>query len=281
MIEPEDSIVYTTFASFAASVRQISFPEGIGEMVKIAHDNYIMNALIKAQRFIDCLRKIQVSFYYKNQANDHCGVSTISGPRGKINAVYSFKPSALCVKHHHRSVTPQFIACWSSETSCRWKDPDTTSYQTGYDVCYPYYQSGEEEDDAEYLCSDHYYSRGQDGSLYLAPRFPCGYIVAVHWEGLRRSWSDSDSIVADQDLIDWVALEAQSEVALRHDRDRMLHGSLKVQAQEKFADLMYWCNEERQIRMRKDCAHGIDVGNLTQMFQPIYPLPTADNTSAP
>lgn len=277
MISPStESVVYTTWLAFKAKVRKIGWPEGIGEQVKYAHDSYMVNAIIKAQRFIECLRNTQATFYYKQQSNDNCGISTILGPRGRISAVYAFKPGENCKKFFYNSKTPQFVSCWSANNSCQWENPDTIEYQNGAEVCYPYYESGTEEDDDCWVAADKYYAKDNQGNLYLAPRFPCGYIVAVHWQGIRRHWENNDSIPDDEDLAQWVATETMKDMALFHDRDPQRHRELQAESREKFADLMYWCNEERKIQVDRDCTTGIDTGNLNQMFPPIYPLPTSD-----
>ena len=289
MIEPESAITYTTFTDFCSRVRRVGFPDGVGENVVTAHTNWIKNALIKAQRYIACMRKIQVSFYYKDQVNDHCGVSTFQGPRGKINAVYAFKPNdptasvgsededALCRKYFYKAVTPQHITNWSRLNDCRWRNPSTVDWQTGAEVCYPYYDSDTDEDDCQWKYEEKFFARGQTGQIFMAPRFPCGYIVAVHWEGIRRKWESSDAVPDDEDLIDWAASYMQVEHMLRNDHDAGgLLAAMQMSERTKFADLMYWCNEERMMAAKMDATTGIDTGNLQEMFQSIYPLPTTD-----
>jgi hypothetical protein len=278
MIEPEtQAYSYTTYSQFCARVRRVAFPEGLGERSKSAFDNFLVAGLIKAQRFIDCLRKIQVSFYGKPEMSDHCAIATLLGPRGKVNLVYAFKPGEQCIKHAYRPATPHHIACWSNENSCRWADPPgvgTEDYLSSFEACYAYEQLyGAIEDDRCWKVEPKFFSRGQNSEIFLAPRPPCGYIVAVHWEGLRRKWSATDSIPDDQDLIDWVAEYVLSEFELRLNRDANLAGAMKVNSANKFADLMYWCNAEKMAQASLDCAHGIDTGNLNHMFLPIYPYP--------
>jgi hypothetical protein len=277
MINPEtEGYSYTTYSNFCARVRRIAFPESVGERVKPAFDNFLNNAVIKAQRYIDCLRRIQVSFYDKSVMNDHCAIATLLGPRGKVNVVYAFKPGDQCVKHFYKPVTPSHLANWSADNSCKWLDPPgvgTEVWDNSFAACYAYEQQYGTaiEDDSCYKIEPKFCSRGQNSEIFLAPRPPCGYLVAVHWEGIRRNWSATDAIPDDPDLIDWVAEQVLSEHELRLNRDSALAGALKVNSANKFGDMMYWCNEERMIQMEVERTHGIDTGNLNHMFLPIYP----------
>lgn len=277
MIDPETSAYsYTTYSAFCARVRKIAFPESVGERTKPAFDNFLTSAIIKAQWYIDCLRKIQVSFYDKTSMNDHCAIATLLGPRGKVNVVYAFKPGEQCVKHFYKPVTPNHLANWSADNSCKWTDPPgvgTEIWDNSFAACYAYEQQYGTalEDDQCYKVEPKFCSRGQNSEIFLAPRPPCGYIVAVHWEGVRRNWSANDAIPDDPELIDWVAEQVLGEYELRMNRDPSLAGALKVNSANKFGDLMYWCNEERSMQMEVERTHGIDTGNLNHMFLPIYP----------
>lgn len=274
MIETaHNSIVYTTYNEFARDVRRIAFPDGMSDRLRQSVENYIWVALIKAQKYIDLLRGIHVNFYFPDQLEAHCGVGRVLAPRGKINAVYAFTCDAQCNKAFYEHATAQRIDCWRQQNRCAWqKDQDLTD---GWQLCYqayPYvYPYGEvvEEEDARFLCNERLFAVDRSYRLYLAPRFPCQYILAVHWEGLRRSWNDSDLIAQDDDLLDWVAFETQAEVALRHDRNPKRHEMLQREADERFADLAWWANEERRVQARHECVHGLDQGTLTDIFLPI------------
>jgi len=277
MIEPHTSaLTYTTFAQFCTSVRQMAFPGSLAERQKPLFDLNLHAALVKAQKYIDCLRRIHVSFYTKGHFFEQCGVATMNGPRGKLNAIYAFKPcDEDCAKYFYRPVTPHFIACWQKENACSWEDvprgTDGDVYALATDNCITSEALHGTEDDTCWKVEDKAYSKGNDGQIFLAPRPPCGYVVAVHWEGIRRTWAGTDALIDDPDLLDWVAESIQGENAVVLGRDPALGGDLIRSAAEKFADLMYWCNEERRIQIELDCGSGLDTGTLSQMFAPIYP----------
>jgi len=264
------SIVYTTYQEFARDVRRIAFPDGMSDRMRISVENYIWVALIKAQKYIDLLRGIHVNFYFPDQLEAHCGVGRVLAPRGKINAVYAFTCDDQCVKAFYDHATAQRIDCWRQQNRCEWQNAQDIS--TGWELCYPnypYVSEALEEEDRRFLRRERLFAVDRSYRLYLAPRFPCQYILAVHWEGLRRSWNDSDLIAQDDDLLDWVAFETQAEVALRHDRNPKRHEILQREADERFADLAWWANEERRIQARHECVHGLDPGTLTDIFLPV------------
>ena len=277
MIDPETTgITYTTFSQFCVKVKRSAFPGSIGERQKPLFDLNLADSLIKAQKYIDCLRKLNVSFYSKAHMFEQCGVATLSAPRGKINAVYAFKPCEVdCDKYFYRPVTPHFIACWQQENACAWRDTpegvDGHVYASATDNCITSEVLNGTEDDTCWKVTEKSYARGQNGDLFLAPRPPCGYVLAVHWEGIRRTWVATDPVIDDADLIDWISEVIQGETALALGRDPGLAGDLLQSAAEKFADLMYWCNEERRTQIELDCGSGLDTGTLTQMFAPLYP----------
>ena len=277
MIAPESTIEYTTYSAFKTAVRRVVFPEGAGESMAFAHDLYFKNALSKLQMFIECWRANQVDFFYKDQAFDHCGMSLIHGPsRAKIKAVYAFKPTASCEKFFYNHKTAQFLSCWAAEDGCRWVNPDTTVYSSGGAVCYPYFATETEEPDDNFKCASRFFSVQEEGKIYLAPRFPCGYIVAVHWEGLRTNWRDNDAIPDDSGIQNYVALSIQAEVALRNDKNAAHARDLRQESENAFADLAYWCNEHRRVQADRDCSQGLDAGQLSMMFPPVYPHPSTD-----
>lgn len=275
MISPESpTVTYTTYRNFCGQVLRVAFPDRVGHTQKAAFDNFVAAALIKAQRYVQCLRANQGGFYYHEQMSVQCGLAQFQGPRGKINAVYAFRAGEdECAKFFYTPSTPQKITCWSQESGCNWTTPDTTQYQSAVDLCYPYTSTDTEEEDECWKCEPKFFARGQAGELWLAPRPPCGYIVAVHWEGIRRRWSSSDLIPEDQDLIDWVAEYVKAEMTTRIDKDPGLGRILADGADKKFADLIWWCNEERMAQFSLDCASGIDTGNLTSMWPSLYPYP--------
>jgi hypothetical protein len=262
------NIQYTTYGSFSKRVRSVAFPEGMSVQLSGAVDNYICVALIKAQKFIDLFRSIQVSFYFSDQIDVHCGVGRLVAPRGKINAVYAFTCDAQCRKVFYDHATPHRIDCWRAANECKWTPKELTS---GEAFCYPYGVGPTEEEDMCFLRGERFFAMDRSYRMYLAPRFPCQYILAVHWEGLRRTWSPLDAIPDDDDLIDWAAAEVQAEVALRHEMDAQRYNSLVLESNEKLADLAWWSGEERRVQARHQCVNGLEMGNLADMFLPLLP----------
>lgn len=278
MIDPgQAAFTYTTFSAFCSRVRQIALPSGVGETLKPRFDSLVINALIRAQKYIDCLRKIQVNLVEKDQMFENCGVANFVPPRGKINLIYAFKPDESCLKHIYHPATLAQIHCWSQQNSCGWATVPpgvgTEEYASGSSICYAFGQlyPGQDETDSCWKCDPKWMARGRNGEVYLAPRIPCGYMIAVHWEGIKRSWSALDPVPDDEDLIDWVAEYVQSQMTLRGDNDVQLATALRKDSDDKFADLMWWCSEERRLQIDIDCAQGIDTGNLIDMFFGVYP----------
>lgn len=253
---------YDVNLGFVERVNQIVFPDLQAENLIIPHRNYIINGLILAQTHIACLRESNVSFFEKSESHDNCNVSIIDdAPRGRIHGVFAFKPCQGCTRQRYEQKSTatimRYVDKWS-ECGCASEGDICNARLRGDQACDDPYMAGD-EDDTEFLCAEKIFAYGVKQKLYLAPRFPCSYIVGVHWEGLKREYSNADLVVDDNDVIDMVALYLEGEKALRLDRDmdrwREIMRKPNLDRRDpggvfwqRLADVAHRCREERRIR---------------------------------
>lgn len=263
------------FSSFYRDVKAIAVPEGVGANVLDAFRNYVVNGLIRTQTFIPCLREYNTDFYVKMEAKDFCNTDILQGPAGQIQQLYVFKPSLDCRKYYYKAVSTNFINCWIDEQKCQCDPatpPTTNVYESPYcnylidgDVaCAAPYSTGTEDDTNFIHCVDRYFGRGPDYKLYLAPRFPCGFVVAVHWVGVKRSYKDSDPVWEDDDIKYAIARFAEAELAGK-DRDFISKKQLMMDYDELIRDIAYRCRSEQRTPDDPSCT----VDSLLPFVNPL------------
>jgi hypothetical protein len=237
--------------------------------LRFPHTTYVQNALIQAQTYIECLRMNNVSSFTLDDAMVNCNVATFDLPAHvRVGAVYAYKPALGCRRQHYAQASVNKIMCFVdrfSTCSCTEESDICNAVRSGASVADTLDLCGDitdsEEDDTIFKCSDRIFAIGAGGKLYVAPRFPVGYVLAAHWEGIKYRYADADLITDDPDLLDLVATYVQAERARTSDRDLQLYNELlgKGPARSgrdgsawhaKMAAMAHRCREERRIRAR-------------------------------
>lgn len=248
---------------FVEKVEQYVFPDLAPSNAAFPIARFIQNGLIAAQTFVECLRSNNVNFYDRDDVTVSCKVATLTGPnRARIQSVYAFKPSQKCKRVHYEQKGVGAIWCYANSHGCcvvseSAADIVFQSVMTGAAFC--------DQDDlviteSGFLCSERIWARGTCDRIYLASMFPCDYKVAVHWEGIKQHYADTDLITDDEELLDVIALYLEGERALRLDRDMDKHKQLMRKPEgrgdwggvfwQRLMDMKHRCREER--RLRKD-----------------------------
>lgn len=264
---------FITYSAFRTAVRAIAFPEGAAENLDTTIDSYIQDALINLQTFVPCLRDNHVDFYDKSEFQEWCGTDFTYISRGVIHAVYAFKPGWDCRKFHYDHKSISFIGEWMDAQRCVKCSDQTTPTDitasplcnelvTGDVACDDYYDNADESD-CVFKSTRRYYGLGPTEKLYLAPRFPCLYKIAVHWEGIKRSWDDTDPVPDDTELKTAVAKYTLAQSAIYLDRDTNIYDRIMHPRAGEFnlarADMIHRCTRERRIQERHQAIDGMDV----------------------
>lgn len=262
-----------SYSEFVSRVRKQVFPDTDGHLEPInlvfPHTTYVQNALIQAQTYIECLRQNNVQTYTLEDATVNCGVAVYELPdHSRPGAVYAYKPAKGCTRKHYEHGSVNKIMCYVDQfaaCSCKDESDICNAVRSGDAVCDNLslcddWDAEEGEDDTEWLCADKSFAVGK-GKLYVAPRPPCGYRIAYHWEGIKYRYEDADLISDDPDLLDLVSTYVQAERARTFDRDLPLYKELFGDGpsrngkqgsawHEKLAAMAHRCREERRIRTR-------------------------------
>lgn len=274
-----------TFSAFRTAINTLVFPDGQAEVRVPLFRNFIVNALIQLQTYVESYQLVNVNFYDKDQSWDDCGLSIIQACRGRIGAVYAFKPSCRCQRHFYDSASLEKISCLYEHCRCHqtgqcccgqsmFSSPSlytANPYYCGDKVigttgCQPPYLAANPEDDCGFKLSDKFFAIGPNQKLWLFPRFPCGYVVGVHWKGIRRSYLDNDYVPDDDDLKDAVAIYVESELARRVDKDQATADKLYAEYRLKAGDIIFREEQDLKPRATRACVEGLDLSELVQIY---------------
>lgn len=279
---------YILFSSFKRDIFELVFPEGMAEHRVPLFRNFVVNALIQLQTYVESYQLVNVGFYDKDQSFDDCGLSVIQACRGQIGAVYAFKPSCRCTRYFYDSASLEKLSCLYENCRCAQsgctprslfslsnytRDPAYCGYNVeGNEGCRPPYLAMEPEDDCVFKASDKHFAIGPNNKLWLYPRFPCGWLVAVHWRGIKRSYLETDYVLDDEDLKDTVAAYVESQQARRVDKDQATADKVYADYRLKAQDIIF--REERDLKPRatRICVEGLDLSDLVQIY-PDNPYP--------
>ncbi len=281
-----------TFSAFRTAINTLVFPEGQAEVRVPLFRNFITNALIQLQTFVESYQSVNVNFYDKDQSWDDCGLSIVQACRGRIGAVYAFKPSCRCTRYFYDSASLEKMSCFYEHCRCHqagtcccgqsmFSAPSLYTanpyycgdYVGGNTGCQPPYLAAQPEDDCAFKLSDKFFAIGPNQKLWLFPRFPCGYILAVHWRGIRRSYLNNDYVPDDDDLKDAVALYVESEIARRVDKDQATADKLYADYRMRAGDIIFREEQDLKPRVTRVCVDGLDMSELVQIY-PDNPYPT-------
>lgn len=272
---------FIPYSEFKTNVKAIVFPDGEAEELVATHDSYIKDALINLQTYVPCLRDNNVDFYGKDEFQEWCNTDFAYIQRGVIHAVYAFKPDKRCKKIFYEPKSTSFVDSWMQKQSCvTCNDEESPSSPARSPLCNVVSDADSycddvdnEESDCRFKSGKRYYAISTNDKLILAPRFPCGYTVAVHWEGVKRKWADTDPVPDDVDLQVAVAKYMMAQRAIFLDRDTNIYDRIMHPKLGEFtisrADLIHRCTRERRIQERHQALDGMDV------LQPFFydPLP--------
>jgi hypothetical protein len=294
------------YSEFVERVKQNVFPDTDNDgneahleptNLRFPHRTYVQNALITAQTYIECLRGNNVQSYTLDDAMVNCGVGIFELPdHARIGAVYAYKPEKGCTRQHYVQQSVNNIMCFVDQFAtceCKEESDICNAVRDGDAVCDNLSLCDDwtgEESDAHFKCEDRIFAVGSGGRLYVAPRIPCGYRLAVHWEGLKYRYADADLISDDPDLLDLVSTYVQAERARTFDRDLPLYRELLGAGpprrgmggsafHQKLAAMAHRCREERRIRTRP-CLELWDDSAVSSenIGAQLDPVPTRDES---
>lgn len=273
-------IQYQTFSAFHATLKTLVAPEGLAEELIPIFRSAVASALADLQTFLPWLRDYNVSFYTKGEVNEFCSASIFQGPVGKATQLFAYKPGKDCERYHYQKVSTSEIDCWMGRQRCIcppttpasihiYDSPYCNYVIAGEAACSVPYLTGE-EDDCRFKSlddDDRIFAVGPDYKVYAAPRFPCQYLLCLQWQGIKRSWADSDLVPIDQQLQDAVVHFVEEKIS-RKERTHDAADAAHVDYQGALRVLKFRYTDEQEPEKKRDCTAAI--AELQAKFLPIY-----------
>jgi hypothetical protein len=277
------AIEYQTFLAFKNSVQPIVAPEDLGEELEDYFRDQVGNALCDLQTLIPWLRDFNVMFVTKTMVNEFCNASVFEGPTGKIAQVFAYKPGIDCKKFHYKRVSTAAIDCWTERQRCMCPattPPSSNVYDSPYcnyvlngdTACLePYLTSEEDECKFKSLMEDdRIFAVSPNYQIHAAPRFPCGYVLVVQWQGIKRKWLDTDLVPVDQMVREAVVNYVESKIA-KKEREWETKDQYERDYAVNLRMLGFRYHDEQDTIKEKDCTSAIE--QLMPAILPAYESP--------
>lgn len=274
------AIEYQSFGDFYDTVEPLVAPEDLGAELTPFFRDQIGNALADIQTIVHGFRTFNVEMFDKGGADEFCNASILCGPPGKITQVFAFKPGLECRKFHYTRTSTAALDCWLERQRClcpAGDPPDEFIYTSPYcnyvvageAACALPYLSGE-EDDCRFKnlsAADRIFAVGPDHKIYAAPRFPCGYLLVVQWQGIRRKWSDTNLVPVDQQLREAVVNYVEHKMAVKERNSTSASEYFDLYTMN-LRMLKYRWSQDMDTSPSRDCESGIET--LMGAFHPLY-----------
>lgn len=273
-------IEYQSFSDFLAVVQPLVAPEDLAESMQGYFRDQVGNALADMQTLIPWMRSFNFSVFNKSQVNEFCAASVFQGPVGKITQLFAYKPGRDCKKMYYKRVASSEVDCWMERqrcVQCTFDPPPTNIYDTPYcnyvilgqTACSPPYLTGTEDD-----ClfnslddDDRMFSVGPDYKVYAAPRFPCGYLLMMQWQGIKRKWDDNDLVPVDQQIREAIVNRVEKTIAMK-EREFVVAREYDAEYSVNLRTLRFRYHDEQDPEMKRDCTAAIE--NMLPAFSSAY-----------
>lgn len=276
-------IEYQPFSTFRSSVQAIVSPEDLAEELETPFRAWVSAALADIQTLIPWYRSFNLQFIEKGMVNEFCNASIFQGPAGKVTQLFAYKPLVDCKKFYYKRSSIAGLDCWMERQRClcpATTPPNNEIYDSPYcnyviageTACAIPYLTGE-EDDCRFKGlddDDRIFAVGPDYKVYAAPRFPCGYVMLLQWQGINRKWLDNDLVPVDEQLLEAVVSRVEYKVAMK-EKDRAAAADWFDSYTMELRTLKYRYRDEQDTEMKRDCSGAVET--LMSTFKPLYESP--------
>lgn len=269
-----------TFAQLKVEVRAVVFPAGESLNLVVAHNKFILDALIDLQTWVECLQVDNTTLVPQCATIFNCGLTVLDAPRGAIKSVsvidkinpeteeedpeaaddwcteIFYKEVDFCHVNKFLATGRSFGCCPSiplffSLNCCKGSFPAPTDEGlTGLPLLPLGYHYGQESTDDEHGRALAGVWAKERGKIFIAPWLQSTETVVVKWDGIKRTFADADLVDDDPLLKKAVEEYLRKEHAGKFDKDMEEFARATAAYNETRAMLIHQCREETRIR---DC----------------------------
>lgn len=250
-----------TFAEFLTIVFGSAIPEQAADNLIAPHRKYVIDGLIDLQLKVPCLAVAHTDYITQAETMYYCGATLFDAPRGRISSLSTILISEPCDRVFYDPRPKAEIDCRiRSEVSCDDLVHPYGMYDNGYGyVDYPDLSGttpGLEYPD----CTLNKTCRASSGifanhkgQIWMYPHIDCTEKIVMEWDGVKRTWADSDLIDDDPETQQAIELYLREKIALFEDCDRERYLAFKLEYVDKVAELIWECNQEKRLVEREAC----------------------------
>lgn len=247
-----------TFELFVSDISRTIFPEGEAENLVANHRKYITDALIDLQQKVPCLRTQHRDRISMADTFTECNASVYSAPRGFISQIYAVTQDNCCAKRYFQPVDwDEMEQMLKDNRNCGTLiEPTYYYYSDAYGYTdYPeygclYYGDSSGATDLTFRPNTSF-SAMKDGQLYLFPWLQSNEVLVVEWDGIKRSWKDTDEVLFDREVQDAVEHFLDRRSATREDCDLQRIQLAQADYDTLVAKQIWQCRRERRIERRQ------------------------------
>lgn len=273
------------FAQLKALRTEI-WPEGEAPELVIPHNKSFISGLIDLQKKVECLQVNNTEVYEFCATLFQCGMTVVNAPRGIPRKVSTFvrrdddceedseSPVNWCdeVEYSYVDYTSlirlidkqlrckcnsTFEALASmSDLSCRkmlgdaYPAPTDEEYEGYPELPFGFHYPQSSTDSPKGRATAGVYAIHR-GRIYIAPWIQSTEVVVVEWDGIKRSWSDSDLVCDDPEFLRAIKLFVQWEHARDWDKSSVDYQIYEKDYREARADLITTCDDENKEHVRR------------------------------
>lgn len=248
----------STFELFVSEISRTVFPEGEPENLVENHRKYIVDALIDLQQKVPCLRVQHRDRISVAETFTECEASVYQAPRGFIAQIYAVTQDNCCAKRFFNPIDwDEMEQILKDNQRCGWLiEPTYYYYENDYGYFdYPpygclYYGDSSGATDLKRRPTTSF-SAMKGGNLYLYPWLQSNEVLVIEWDGIKRSWRDTDEVQFDREVQDAVEHFLDRRAATREDADIQRIQLAQSDYDTIVAKQIWQCRRERRIERRQ------------------------------
>lgn len=262
-----------SYRDFRAAMRSQIWPSPPGEPrnLRAAHDKFFLEAMVEAQKWVQCLRENNTTIVQACASYVECAKTLIDFPSsGKIKRVYTLANDEWCDPVHYQQEGFNGLYARAKQTCKVWTPPANVGLAA--------LQQGIRFADAT---TDSTVGRARMGTwahwsnrLYIYPWIQSNESVVIEWDGWKHAWEDTDVLDTEiwgPDTEAFIKLFVQECHLRDYDCDRERLAIIRGSKAEKLADLMYWCRERTSVQAQAEVAGDERFATKAEMDDDVKP----------
>lgn len=286
-----------SFGNLKAELRPEIWPTGEATKLVAAHNRMFVDVLVDLQQAVDCLQFNNTSLYPQCSTYYQCGLTVFPAPRGsilKVSVIDKINPET----HKEDPASPDD---WCSEieyTQIDFCHIQNFMRRAGRGCCdlplffgFPGHKGrapvptdaglsglaslplgfhyGQTSTDDKHGRSRHGVWAMERGKIYIAPWIQSTETVVVKWDGIKRTWGDTDPVEDDPQLKTAVAEYVRWKHAGTYDKDVEEENRAGGAYSSAVQWMIHACREETRLR---GCETSKARGGATQSGSSTTPL---------